>query len=122
MSRAPVVEVPISDHQLAEQSRALAHTWAPPRGIIGFLSEVDHKRIGMRFILTALVFFALGGVLAALMRIQLAVPENRFLGPDLYNQVFTMHGTTMMFLLLEHWSRQRMVQLRTALRPGIRPR
>ena len=98
MSRTPILQMPLTDHHFAEESRALARTWAQPRGIVGFLSEVDPKRIGMRFILTALTFFALGGVLAALMRIQLAVPENKFLGPDLYNQVFTMHGTTMMFL------------------------
>jgi cytochrome c oxidase subunit I+III len=47
---------------------------------------------------TTLVFFALGGLLAALMRLQLARPEQHADGPDLYNQVFTMHGTTMMFL------------------------
>jgi cytochrome c oxidase subunit I+III len=98
MSRTPILDVPLGDAQLAAETRALEHTWAPARGIIGFFAEVDHKRLGMRFIITALVFFALGGVLAALMRIQLAVPENKFLGPDLYNQIFTMHGTTMMFL------------------------
>jgi cytochrome c oxidase subunit I+III len=98
VSSTPVVQLEISDEQLAAERRALAASWAPPRGLMGFLSEVDHKRIGMRFIITALVFFALGGVLAALMRIQLAFPENTFIGPDLYNQIFTMHGTTMMFL------------------------
>ena len=48
--------------------------------------------------MTAFAFFALAGILAGLMRIQLARPDNTFLNPDLYNQVFTMHGTTMMFL------------------------
>ena len=52
----------------------------------------------MRYIVTAFVFFGLAGILALLMRIQLARPENHFLGPDLYNQFFTVHGTTMMFL------------------------
>ena len=47
---------------------------------------------------TAFAFFLAGGVLAALMRIQLARPENHFIGPDLYNQIFTVHGSTMMFL------------------------
>jgi len=97
MSATIVAREITADHIAAEQQQ-LARTWAQPRGLIGFLSDVDPKRIGMRFIVTALVFFALGGVLAGLMRIQLAVPENHFLGPDLYNQVFTMHGTTMMFL------------------------
>jgi cytochrome c oxidase subunit 1 len=83
---------------LERERRLLERTWGNPRGLIGWLSDVDHKAIGRRYIVTAFVFFALGGVLAALMRIQLARAENTFLGPDLYNQIFTMHGTTMMFL------------------------
>ena len=81
----------------AERQR-LEDTWRNPRGLVGWLSSVDHKSIGRRFLVTAFVYFTLGGILAALMRIQLARPENTFLGPDLYNQVFTIHGTTMMFL------------------------
>jgi cytochrome c oxidase subunit I+III len=88
----------VSDEELAATEPILAKTWAGGRGLTGFFSAVDHKRIGIRFVITALVFFALGGVLAALMRIQLAAPENTLIGPDLYNQIFTMHGTTMMFL------------------------
>ena len=88
----------VDGDQLAAEKIALDRSWAAARGVIGFVATVDHKRIGARYIITALVFFALGGVLAALMRIQLSVPENDFLGPDLYNQIFTMHGTTMMFL------------------------
>jgi cytochrome c oxidase subunit I len=88
----------VDDEQLAAEKARLDRTWAHRRGLVAFLGEIDHKRIGVRFIVTALVFFALGGVLAALMRIQLSSPENDFLGPDLYNQIFTMHGTTMMFL------------------------
>src|SRR5687767_4035358 len=93
-----VTTLQITDELLAAEAERLEKTWSKPRGLMAFLSEVDHKSIGIRFIVTALVFFALGGVLAALMRIQLSVPENTFLGPDLYNQIFTMHGTTMMFL------------------------
>ncbi|HEX8089205.1 MAG TPA: cytochrome c oxidase subunit I [Blastocatellia bacterium] len=81
-----------------QERRQLERTWQPPRGISGWFSTVNHKTIGKRFIITAFVFFLLGGIEAVLMRIQLARPENRFLGPDLYDQVFTMHGTTMMFL------------------------
>src|SRR5207244_11895602 len=51
-----------------------------------------------RYIVTGFCFFVLGGIEAALMRIQLAKAENNFLNPDLYNQIFTMHGSTMMFL------------------------
>jgi cytochrome c oxidase subunit 1 len=77
---------------------ALAETWKTPSGFWGALATVDHKIIGRRYIFTAFVFLALGGVLAILMRIQLAQPEARVLGPDRYNQIFTMHGANMMFL------------------------
>src|ERR1700709_1556844 len=76
----------------------LEQTWRTPKGFWGALSTVDHKIIGRRYIITAFVFLALGGILAILMRWQLATPEALVLGPDLYNQVFTMHGTNMMFL------------------------
>ena len=59
---------------------------------------MDHKSIGLRYIVTAFVFFLLGGIEAAVMRAQLARPEDPHPGPDAYNQFFTMHGTTMMFL------------------------
>ena len=78
--------------------RELARTWSVPRGLVGFFSVVDHRSVGRRFIVTAFGFFTLAGILAALMRIQLAVPNNHFLDPDKYNQIFTVHGTTMMFL------------------------
>jgi cytochrome c oxidase subunit I+III len=81
-----------------QERRQLERTWESPGGIFGWFSTVNHKTIGKRFIITAFVFFLLGGIEAVLMRIQLARPENRFLGPDLYDQIFTMHGTTMMFL------------------------
>ena len=76
----------------------LAATWHSRPGFWGALATVDHKIIGRRYILTAFVFQLLGGVLAMLMRWQLARPEGRVIGPDLYNQVFTMHGANMMFL------------------------
>lgn len=63
-----------------------------------WLSTTDHKAIGRRFIVTAFGFFLLGGLLAGLMRLQLSRPENGLIGPDLYNQIFSMHGSTMMFL------------------------
>jgi len=73
-------------------------TWRRPPGIIGWLATVDHKEIGRRYILTALAFLALGGVLALAMRLQLAKPDSALIGADRYNQLFTMHGSTMMFL------------------------
>jgi len=76
----------------------LTATWSRPRGLIGWVTSTDHKEIGLRFIVTAFGFFALGGVLAFFMRLQLARPANHVLGPDLYDQFFTTHGTSMMFL------------------------
>ena len=92
----------ITDEELAAQmereKEELERTWAPPRGLLGWFKDTDHKAVAKRFIVTAFVFFVLGGIEAALMRIQLARPDSHFLSPDLYNQVFTVHGTTMMFL------------------------
>src|SRR5215203_4704592 len=82
----------------AELRARLAKTWGTASGIIGRLSSVDHKVIGRRYIVTAFIFLFLGGLSAAAMRMQLAQPEIGLIGPDLYNQLFTMHGTTMMFL------------------------
>ncbi|RKK05520.1 cytochrome c oxidase subunit I [Pseudoroseomonas wenyumeiae] len=90
----------LRDTMLAEASLAhgLTRTWRTPAGLLGALSTVDHKIIGRRYIATAFVFLALGGILGLLMRWQLARPEARVIGPDLYNQIFTVHGTNMMFL------------------------
>ncbi len=82
----------------AEVVGRLEGTWRARPGLRGWLSSVDHKSIGKRYIITAFVFFLLGGIEAAVMRAQLARPENGLIGPDAYNQIFTMHGTTMMFL------------------------
>jgi cytochrome c oxidase subunit I+III len=82
----------------ADERAALARTWQAPAGLRGWLSNVHHTAIGRRYVVTAFVFFVLAGLEAALMRAQLAFPDNDLVGPDLYNQLFTMHGTTMMFL------------------------
>ena len=76
----------------------LAVTFAPRTGFRGWLTAVDHKSIAKRYITTAFVWFVLAGLNAGLMRLQLSRPENGFLGPDRYNQIFTVHGTAMMFL------------------------
>lgn len=65
---------------------------------MGWLAAVNHKDVGRRYIVTGFVYFLLAGVAALLMRIQLMFPENNFLNPDQYNQLFSTHGTTMMFL------------------------
>src|SRR5690349_19628347 len=82
----------------AELDSRLSRTWRTGTGLLDRLSCVDHKIIGRRYIATAFVFLCLAGLSAVLMRLQLARPESKLIGPDLYNQLFTMHGTTMMFL------------------------
>jgi cytochrome c oxidase subunit I+III len=76
----------------------LDRVWRSPPGFLGWLVTTNHKDIGKRYIVTAFIFFLLAGLLALMMRIQLARPENHFLSNDLYNQFFTVHGTAMMFL------------------------
>lgn len=82
----------------ASDTLRLQATWATPPGLRGFLTTVDPKEIGKRYIVTGIAFFGLGGILAAVMRAQLARPESGLISPDRYNQIFTMHGSTMMFL------------------------
>ena len=88
----------ITPETIEAERRELEKTWAEPRGVLGWFTNTNHKAIGLRIIVTAFIFFLFGGVLAALMRLQLMKPENDVLGPDLYNQIFTTHGTSMMFL------------------------
>src|SRR2546423_1133403 len=102
MSREKPQKNTIDDRELAaameREKEELERTWARPRGLRGWFTDTDHKAIAMRYIVTAFVFFIFGGIEAALMRLQLARPNNHFLNPDQYNQIFTVHGTTMMFL------------------------
>jgi cytochrome c oxidase subunit 1 len=67
-------------------------------GLWSWITTVDHKRIGILYGVSAFIFLLIGGLEALLIRWQLAKPENNFLSPDAYNQLFTMHGTTMIFL------------------------
>ena len=82
----------------AKLEARLDRAWRRPRGIVGWLATVDHKEIGRRYIITALLFLALGGVLALAMRVQLAQPDSALISAQRYNELFTMHGSTMMFL------------------------
>ena len=99
---APSRQVPaiatLDEDVVARDGSALETLWRDRRGIWGWLTAVDHKSIGKRYIVTAFLMFVAGGIEAALMRAQLARPENTLIGPDRYNQLFTTHGTTMMFL------------------------
>ena len=76
----------------------LAGLWETSPGIGGWLSTVDHKQIGIRYIVTAFAFLLLGGVEAIVMRLQLARPGEHLLSPEQYDQLFSTHGMTMIFL------------------------
>src|SRR3954463_1867873 len=77
--------------------RRLTELWESKSRVEDWLAPVDHKKIGKRYIVTAFAFLLLGGVEAGLMRLQLARGDQRVLGPDAYDQIFTMHGVTMIF-------------------------
>ena len=105
MTRSDIAPHPPLDTRLADGPDApesvrhlLAQTWADPPGWLGWLAAINHKTIARRFIATTFAFFLLAGVLALVMRLQLSRPGNRVVGPDTYDALFTLHGTTMMFL------------------------
>jgi cytochrome c oxidase subunit 1/cytochrome c oxidase subunit I+III len=82
----------------SEAEKRLGKIWEGAKGWRGWFSTVDHKVIGLRYIVTAFFFLLLGGIEALLIRLQLAQPNQHLLSPEAYNQVFTMHGITMIFL------------------------
>jgi cytochrome c oxidase subunit I len=90
-----VKEAAISDAAGAESFEQESH-----EGWLSWVATVDHKHIGILYLWSSTIFFLVGGILALLMRVQLAVPDNHFLDPITYNQLFTMHGTTMIFLVV----------------------
>ena len=75
----------------------LFELWDTPKTFRGWLSTVDHKEIGIRYIATAMMFLFIGGIEALIMRIQLARPDQAIVGTETYDQIFTMHGMTMIF-------------------------
>jgi cytochrome c oxidase subunit I len=79
-------------------SEVLERIWDTRPGVIGWLSSVDHKSIGKRYLVTSFAFLLIGGIEALIMRVQLGGPNQHLLTPDQYNQLFTMHGLTMIFL------------------------
>src|SRR5262245_14396800 len=91
VTRPPELAPEITDEELEA-------VWRDPPGLLGFLKTVDHKRIGLRYIYTAFAFFFVSGAFALVMRLQLAGADMGILGPEAYNEFFTMHGTTMIFL------------------------
>jgi cytochrome c oxidase subunit 1 len=87
---------------IAEEARPLSREPAAPPWtsvLHDWVATVDHKKIGIMYILMAVFFLVVGGVEAVLLRWQLLKPRNDFLGPDTFNQLFTMHGTTMVFFM-----------------------
>ncbi len=109
MAIADITRRPINDDldRVPEFGRApsgsdveanLAGIWETAPGWRGWLSTVDHKTIGLRYIITAFLFLLIGGIEALIMRVQLAGPDQTLLTPEQYSQLFTMHGVTMIFL------------------------
>ncbi len=90
--------VPITGTASPGYMERLAKIWETEPGLLGWFSTVDHKEIGLRYIVTAFVFLVAGGVEALIMRLQLARPNEHLLTPEQYDQLFTMHGMTMIFL------------------------
>lgn len=93
--RAPSVAGARTVPALAEKLEGM---WETKPGIAGFFSTVDHKEIGIRYIITAFAFLIAGGVEALIFRLQLAGPNLHLLTPEQYDQLFTTHGMTMIFL------------------------
>jgi cytochrome c oxidase subunit I+III len=90
VSAAPVIDRPILEK--------LEQSWSTPRGWRGTLSSVDHKTIGLRYLVTSIAFLVIGGIEALIMRSQLAVSGEHLVSAGTYNELFSMHGVTMIFL------------------------
>jgi cytochrome c oxidase subunit 1/cytochrome c oxidase subunit I+III len=82
---------------VADRVERLERQWAERPGVLGWLTTTDHKRVGLLYFWTTLVFFGAGGVEALTMRTQLIEPNNNVVGPETFNQLFTVHGMTMIF-------------------------
>jgi cytochrome c oxidase subunit I len=82
---------------IVEVEARLTELWERPKTLRGWFATVDHKELGIRYLVTAFTFLLIGGVEALLLRIQLAHPNNAFLSPEVYDEIFSMHGITMIF-------------------------
>ena len=94
-----VVEVG-KDDRIWQQPRFLAQSYKPRSGIMEWLTTVDHKKIGLLYIVMAFLFFLSGGIMALFIRLELAQPGAQIVSAQTYNMLFTMHGTTMIFLFV----------------------
>ena len=79
-------------------ARSLERIWETKPGLYGWISTVDHKEIGLRYIVTAFIFLIAGGIEALILRLQLSRPNQTLLTPEQYDEMFSMHGITMIFL------------------------
>jgi cytochrome c oxidase subunit I len=84
----------------ATVAERLEHLWEESPGLGSWLGTVDHKRIGKRYVYTAFVFFLAGGIEALIVRAQLTRPDEQLVGPQTFNELFSMHGITMIFLFV----------------------
>jgi cytochrome c oxidase subunit I len=98
MSVTEVERVPEIATATAAYGRGLGKTWGTEPGVRGWFSSVDHKEIGLRYLVTAILFLLAGGLEALVMRLQLAQPDGQVLTPGQYNILFSTHGMTMIFL------------------------
>jgi cytochrome c oxidase subunit I+III len=96
-SQARAASLPNPLPRPAGELEQLEAAWRPPEGF-RFITVINNTYVGLFYVGTAFLFFLLAGILALMMRAQLAVPEASLIGPATYNQLFTMHGTIMMFL------------------------
>jgi len=95
-----VVVNPTAQPSVPENEEPLPVITRSNNGLLAWLSTVDHKQIGVMYLCLTLFFFIVGGIEALLIRLQLASPDNRAITPQAYDQIFTMHGVTMIFLVV----------------------
>src|SRR5262249_16850208 len=84
---------------IATRARTVRRSWTQT-AVGSWIATTDHKKLGILYLYTAFIFFLLGGLEASLIRLQLATPNGKVLSPEQYDQIFTMHGTTMIFLFV----------------------
>jgi len=87
------IDYPLQHPKASQSEFSLSET------LYTWVATVDHKRLGLMYVVTALLFLVIAGLMALVMRLQLAFPNNHVVGPDTFNRLFTMHGTTMVFLV-----------------------
>ena len=92
-----MLDEPVPDEQRQAQADRLRAAWETPKGL-SYVTAVNNTEVGVWYTLTAFAFMLMAGVMALLIRAQLAFPENDLIPADLFNQLFTMHGSAMMFL------------------------